>query len=318
MQIAHSKRGVGPGSVITAVAVGVLLTAGSVASAVSPRHQPVRRHQMFVGTVNGLATNAVIDVVCPGPSDSGHAVGGQTLAVARRRASAGTPGFTGSRAGAITATLANAGVTASLATLRTYGVTAPFPTSLPLPCSGAGVVSFDPAPGSPSAKAYDVTVTFENMGTNGDGHTEVAPRDTGNTPSQCTGGQIRIRATTNHAAYPLGHTVTMTSSITNVSRSSCTIFLGAVAGWSPSFTVTNKKGTIVWDRCWVNDQPGACATVLRSFTLRSGRQFKQRATWDQRSGADGHTPVQVHAGRYSFATHYQYMPGTAVTQFSLG
>jgi hypothetical protein len=303
----------------TVVMIGVLVTAGSVAGAMSPRHHPVRRHQMFVGTVNGLATNAVIDVLCPGPSNSGHAIAGQTLAVTRSGASTGSPGFTGSRAHAITANLATTGVTASLATLRKYDVTAPFPTSLPLPCSGSGVVNFDPTPGSASARAYDVTITFENVGTDGTAdHTRVVAMARGNTPAQCTGGQIHIRATTNRDAYPLGHTVTMTSSITNVSHSSCTIFLGAVAGWSPSFTVTNKKGTIVWDRCWVDDQPGACATVLRSYTLRSGQRYRQRATWDQRSGADGHTPVQVHAGRYSFATHYQYMPGTAVTQFSLG
>jgi hypothetical protein len=314
------RRGTVRCAVTILVVVIVLLVAadGSVAGAMSSRYHSVRRHQTFVGTVNGLASDAMIKVLCPGPANSGHALSGQTLAVARTGPSSATPGSTGSRASAIIANLAITDVTASLATLRKYGSTAPFPTSLSLPCSGSGVVSFDPTPGSASGVAYDVTVTFENVGTDvPDGHAQVLPVVTEKTPPQCTGGQIRVRATTNHDTYPLGHTVAMTSSISNVSPSPCTIFLGAVAGWSPSFTVTNKKGTVVWDRCWVQDQPGACATVLRSFTLRAGQRYKQRATWDQRSGADGHTPVQVHRGQYTFSTHYQYMPGTALTQFTI-
>jgi hypothetical protein len=136
-------------------------------------------------------------------------------------------------------------------------------------------------------------------------------------PPQCTPSQVRSAAVTDHMAYPPGRAILMTSSIKNVSRSSCTIFLGAVPGWSPTFTITEKKGTVVWDRCWVNDQPGACATVLRSHTLRSHQSYKETATWDQRSGADGQTPRQVPQGQYTFSTHYRYVTGTASVKFDI-
>jgi hypothetical protein len=136
-------------------------------------------------------------------------------------------------------------------------------------------------------------------------------------PPQCRGGQVRIAAGTDHGAYPPGHPVVMTSSIKNVSHRSCTIFLGAVPGWSPTFTVTNHGGTVVWDRCWVNDQPGACATVLLSHTLRPGHRYQQEASWDQRSGADGQTPRQVPQGQYTFSTYYQYIGGPASVTFDI-
>jgi hypothetical protein len=102
-----------------------------------------------------------------------------------------------------------------------------------------------------------------------------------------------------------------------VSRSSCTIFLGAVMGWSPTFTVTNSGGTVVWDRCWVNDQPGACATVLLSHTLRPHQSYREKATWDQRSGADGQSPHQVPQGQYTFSTQYRYVTGTVSATFDI-
>ncbi len=135
-------------------------------------------------------------------------------------------------------------------------------------------------------------------------------------PPQCTPSQVHIQASTSHGAYPPGQTVTMTSSIKNVSDTTCTIYLGADPGFSPSFAVTNNHGTLVWDRCWLNDEPGACATVLRAHSLRPGRRFQQRATWDQRSGPDGGPVVQVPPGEYTFTTHYQYI-GTASTTFDI-
>jgi len=136
-------------------------------------------------------------------------------------------------------------------------------------------------------------------------------------PPQCTQSQVRSTAATDQRVYPPGHSIVMTSSIRNVSRSSCTIFLGAVPGWSPTFTVTNTSGAVVWDRCWVNDQPGACATVLLSHTLRSHQRYQQTATWDQRSGADGQPPHQVPQGQYTFLTHYRYVTGTVSVSFDI-
>ena len=136
-------------------------------------------------------------------------------------------------------------------------------------------------------------------------------------PPQCAQSQVRSTAETDHSVYPPGHSVVMMSSIRNVSRSSCTIFLGAVPGWSPTFTVTNSGGTVVWDRCWVNDQPGACATVLLSHTLHPHQRYQQTATWDQRSAADGQPPRQVPQGQYAFSTHYRYVTGTVSASFDI-
>jgi hypothetical protein len=109
----------------------------------------------------------------------------------------------------------------------------------------------------------------------------------------------------------------MISSITNVSGAACTIYLGAVPGWSPTFTVTNVAGEVVWDRCWVNDQPGACATVLLSHRLGPGQHFRQQATWDERSGPDGQPPRQVPQGEYTFSTEFRYVTGIVKTTFDI-
>jgi hypothetical protein len=146
-------------------AVGLALATGGSAWAHVPAHSSIRPHQFFVGTVNGHPTDAVIDVLCPGPVDFGHAIGGQTLQVSPPGPSGPTLGFTGSRGRAIIANLSTAtGLTASVARFTQYGSPAAFPTSLTVPCSGQGVVSFDPAPDSPTARAFDVTVTFVNIG----------------------------------------------------------------------------------------------------------------------------------------------------------
>lgn len=146
-------------------ALGLLLATGGSAWAQGPTHSSIRPHQFFVGTVNSLPTGATIDVLCPGPVDFGHATAGQTLEVNPPGPSSTTFGFTGSKARAIIASLStSSGVTASIARFTHYGSPATFPTALTVPCSGQGVVSFDPAPGSPTARAYDVTVTFVNLG----------------------------------------------------------------------------------------------------------------------------------------------------------
>ncbi len=146
-------------------ALALVLATGGSAWAHVPTHSSIRPHQFFGGTVNGLSTDAVIDVLCPGPVDVGHAIAGQTLQVNSPGPSGTTLGFTGSKARAIVANLSTAaGVTASIARFTHYGSPAPFPMSLTVPCSGQGVVSFDPVPGSPTARAFDVTVTFVNLG----------------------------------------------------------------------------------------------------------------------------------------------------------
>jgi hypothetical protein len=136
-------------------------------------------------------------------------------------------------------------------------------------------------------------------------------------PPDCSDAAVRIGATTNHGAYPPGMTIKMTSSITNVSDAACTIYLGLDPGYSPVFNVTDAKGKTVWNRCWTNDEPGACFEIVKAHTLAPGKTFKQHATWDQRSGPDGGPVVQVPQGQYTFTTAYFGLSGMASTTFDI-
>ena len=127
-------------------------------------------------------------------------------------------------------------------------------------------------------------------------------------PPMCTPSQVRGDASTNHAAYPPGETIVMKSSITNISGSACSIALGFQPGSSPAFLVENSSGTQVWSRCWIHDEPGACSQVFHAQTLRSGRTYEQKATWDQKSGPDGGPVVQVPQGQYTYTTFYAFLP----------
>ena len=53
---------------------------------------------------------------------------------------------------------------ASTVTFTQYGVNKPIPTSLLLPCSGTGVVTFVPLPQTPIGSSSDATVTVSYQG----------------------------------------------------------------------------------------------------------------------------------------------------------
>jgi hypothetical protein len=138
-------------------------------------------------------------------------------------------------------------------------------------------------------------------------HSTGSPLSKTTTP-MCTPSQVREDASTNHAAYPPGEMIVMKSSITNISGSACAIALGFQPGSSPAFLVANSSGTQVWSRCWIHDEPGACSQVFHTHTLRSGRTYEQKATWDQKSGPDGGPVVQVPQGQYTYSTFYAFLP----------
>ena len=152
------------------VAVAGVLAVGLPAVASAQTAVKVGPRQSFRAMVNGRSGSAVPVVIrmgCAGPVQpgrTGHPLAGQSVMVVRGAATA-TGGFTGSAATTIgvffgpppPAPAPGAG----LVTLDRYGVARPIPTSITLPCSGTGHVTFAPLPMSPpTSRAAVVTVTF--------------------------------------------------------------------------------------------------------------------------------------------------------------
>lgn len=120
--------------------------------------QPIGPNQPFVGATHGPMGTDKILMICPGPANTGHPAGGQSVEVVERASTTG--GFTGSKARKIVVSFPAASVTAEIV-LHDYGVRVPIPTTLTLPCSGTGIVPFTPEPFANNARADLVTVTFE-------------------------------------------------------------------------------------------------------------------------------------------------------------
>jgi hypothetical protein len=154
---------------IVAAATQLLLAGGAGAQ---PRPiSPIGKHQYFDGLVNGTSGPAVIRMACFGPEPVdgrlGHPLAGQSTAVtqvAPISPGAIVPGFTG-MADSIEATayfpspvVGSGGV--HLALFDFYDEPAPISTAVELPCSGNGVVVFNPVEGGKGARAANVNVSF--------------------------------------------------------------------------------------------------------------------------------------------------------------
>jgi hypothetical protein len=128
---------------------------------------PIGPNEYFSGFINNHPPGkAVIKVVCPGPANTGHPAGNQKIEVKTAQpTSTFDIGFTGSAGKKITATLAPAATTTILASFTSFFVPKKIPTSITVPCSGTGTVVFTPSPGSSTAKAAKLPVTFLNIGT---------------------------------------------------------------------------------------------------------------------------------------------------------
>ena len=142
---------------ITAVVFGMAIPA----QAATP---PIGPNQHFIGLVNGKHVGAVITVICPGPAGgnrTGPPAGNQTVKVVRV-ASGG--GYTGSSAHEICAEFNKDSI--HVVGFTTYNTPKAIPTSLQLPCSGTGTVTFTTCfgtlPCAANAKNNAVPVTFQN------------------------------------------------------------------------------------------------------------------------------------------------------------
>lgn len=130
---------------------------------------PIGPNTPFIALVNGQSANTVIAVVCPFPltaGETGSPVSGQYVEVEPEVVTpAGPYGFTGSAADSVDAVFTPASALSEAVVIKDWFVRVPLPSTLRLPCSGSGVVSFDPMPGSSTARSATVTVTYGNVAT---------------------------------------------------------------------------------------------------------------------------------------------------------
>ncbi|HEU5334160.1 MAG TPA: hypothetical protein VFU73_15375 [Actinocrinis sp.] len=151
-------------ALVPALAAVLVTAAPASATAIGP-------NQHFVGALGGDSTSpATLEMGCFGPvtpGETGHPLANQFADVLSPSASSGSAaglGFTGSLAGAVEISIVYARGTIVVVTqigqVTAYGQQLEIPTSLVLPCFGAGTLVFDPTPTSPTAVPYDLTVNF--------------------------------------------------------------------------------------------------------------------------------------------------------------
>jgi hypothetical protein len=129
--------------------------------------------------------------------------------------------------------------------------------------------------------------------------------------NSCSTSVLREAVSTSQRIYGSSSLVVMTSSVRNVSRKSCSVGVGPT---SPSFTVTNAQGVTVWNNCFVNDRPGACALYLVAHTLKPGATFATTVRWDQRAGQP---PTRAPTGAYRLTAQVSDVAGHRTTSFEL-
>ena len=158
---------------VTFAAVSVIIVGSANAGAAVTPLQKIGPHQAFIGLVNGrsgIGQHAQIRVACPGPIRPGettHPLGHQPLEVTRPPAIAGKFGNTGAHGTHINAYLGippAATDAGGIASFAYYGVAKPIPTTLTVPCSGSGFITFIPFPRDPgTSKSFVVPVDFVNI-----------------------------------------------------------------------------------------------------------------------------------------------------------
>jgi len=92
--------------------------------------------------------------------------------------------------------------------------------------------------------------------------------------------------------------VHFTLALHNHSAIACSIATGP---FSPNFVLTNSAGVTVWGSCWFGGGPAPCADYLLQRNLAPGATYRDRLTWDQRTG---HPDLAVPAGRYTFSAKF--------------
>lgn len=147
-----------------AVALLALAASPAASAATHPVQDPVPIgiNEYFTGLVNAHPPGtASIDVSCAAGASTGHPVAGQPVEV-EPASSAGVTdtGYTGSAGTSIKATLSPGTTTAVIASFTSYYVKVNIPTTIIVPCSGSGTVTFAPSPTSSTARSATLPVTF--------------------------------------------------------------------------------------------------------------------------------------------------------------
>ena len=127
----------------------------------------------------------------------------------------------------------------------------------------------------------------------------------------CSTSDLREVISTSQQSYGPGTLVVMTSSVRNVSNKICSVGVGPT---SPSFTVMNSKGVVVWNNCYANGRPGACALYLVAHSLKPGITLATIVEWNQRSGQP---PIRVPTGSYRLTTLFSGVAGNHTARFQL-
>jgi hypothetical protein len=130
-------------------------------------------------------------------------------------------------------------------------------------------------------------------------------------PSTCTSNQVALSVTRDRSLYASGTLVRITVALHNHSANACSFAIGPS---SPNFTLANSAGVTVWASCWFGGGPTPCPDYLLHRNLGPGATYRDRLTWDQRTG---HPDLVAPAGRYTFTA---VLPGPnlrAATSFVL-
>ena len=159
--------------------LGAVVLASVAAALPADAATRVGPNQYFTGVINGTDGNTVtpitIRMACFGPvhpGQTGHPMGGQTLAVHQLfppSSTAGSLGSTGSDSeigaffNAPPPVAPGAGVTMGAPIFTRYDRPRALPTSLTLPCYGTGVVWFTPIPVVPPSRSATVPVQFVGL-----------------------------------------------------------------------------------------------------------------------------------------------------------
>ena len=120
----------------------------------------------------------------------------------------------------------------------------------------------------------------------------LAGAQTNSRVSPCRVSQVRESLSTNAKTYAPGTSVKMTVSIRNLSAKTCDVAIGPT---SPSVSIINAQGAVVWNNCYAGDQPGACAMFLMQHILKPKGLYSFSKSWNQRSG-----PTSTFAARGTY------------------